>query len=253
MSSRRYDEEEASYLSHVYPHKNGETPVLVNKLGIRDQAKLDVYESKIIVSLMPSRPKLVDFSLEEIKDVHHHLFKDIYPWAGELRNYTTGRAIIPFARPEMIESFYKKEIYDKLKKENYLQDCDQNEFSRRAAFFINEFNAIHPFIDGNGRLTRIFLEDLAEKNGYTININLINKENWYLAMENGFLTGEIDDLHKEIAACISSETVKDIIIDKLSDISQLDHIQPLSPRDLLESDLELSQVQNLTKTKKIKR
>uniref|UniRef100_Q0I2P0 Uncharacterized protein n=1 Tax=Histophilus somni (strain 129Pt) TaxID=205914 RepID=Q0I2P0_HISS1 len=76
---------------------------------------------------------------------------------------------------------------------------------------------------------------------------------WYLAMENGFLTGEIDDLHKEIAACISSETVKNIIIDKLSDISQLDHIQPLSPRDLLESDLELSQVQNLTKTKKIKR
>lgn len=29
MSSRRYDEEEASYLSHVYPHKNGEIPVLV--------------------------------------------------------------------------------------------------------------------------------------------------------------------------------------------------------------------------------
>lgn len=42
MSSRRYDEEEASYLSHVYPHKNGEIPVLVIDILPRLKAGEDV-------------------------------------------------------------------------------------------------------------------------------------------------------------------------------------------------------------------
>ncbi len=125
--------------------------------------------------------------------------------AGEIRNYTTGRGAAPFARPEMIEGFYNSEIHNKLKENNFLIGSDKKEFIEKAAFFINEFNAIHPFIDGNGRLTRILLEDLAQKSGHEININLINKDSWYKAMEIGFVTGETNLIQKEISKCFVSE------------------------------------------------
>lgn len=199
MSNKRYEEENNIYLRYFYPYKKGEQPVLINKFGITDQKKLDLVENDIVISLMPTRPKLKQFSLMEIQKIHKYLFGKIYDWAGEIRNYTTGRAVIPFARPELISTFYESAILKNLKKENFLIGTNKSEFINRASFFINEFNAIHPFIDGNGRITRIFLQDLAEISKHKLDIQSITKDSWYNAMENGFLTGETKEIEKEIS------------------------------------------------------
>lgn len=204
MSNRRHLAEEKIFQKYFYPTDKDEMPVLVNKLGIVEQDKLDMAEAKITAALMPSRPKLNHFSLNEIKAIHKHLFHPIYAWAGNLRDYTTGRSEIPFARPELIERFYQKQIFEQLKKDDYLIGYGQTDFIKKSAYILNEFNAIHPFIDGNGRITRIILADLAEKAGYKINTEHITQENWYKAMEVGFLQVDTFLIEQEIAQCIKA-------------------------------------------------
>lgn len=204
MSNRRYDEEEKISLRYFYSYKNDEQPVLKNKLNIQNQIDLEIAENKIVSAMYLSRPELNSFSLKEIQAVHKHLFGQIYAWGGKIRDYTTGRGKMSFARPEMIKSYYDREVYQKLKNENYLIGTPQDNFIKRCAYFINEFNAIHPFIDGNGRITRIFLIDLAKKNSHQFNTEHIKKEDWYSAMEIGFLTGNTELIQKEIKKCLSA-------------------------------------------------
>lgn len=199
MSNRRYCEEETKF--HRYFDESIEPPILLNKLGIKNHSELEKVENEITVSLAISRPKFDKFTLKEAKAIHKHLFGPLYKWAGKIRDYTTGRGATPFARPEMIESFYKTQIFDKLKLQSYLIGSSQDEFIRSTAYFINELNAIHPFIDGNGRITRIFLMDLAEKSDHIINTDFLKKETWYPAMEKGFLTGKTDLIEQEIYSC----------------------------------------------------
>lgn len=199
MSNRRYQAEETTY--QRYFDESVEPPILRNKLGIKNHTELEKIESEISISLTASRPYFKTFSLKEARAIHKHLFSPLYHWAGKLRDYTTGRGATPFARPEMIKPFYQTQIFQKLKQCNYLIDTSQMEFIHKSAYFINEFNAIHPFVDGNGRITRIFLTDLAEKSGHHINIDFIERERWYAAMEYGFRTAKTELIEREIAAC----------------------------------------------------
>lgn len=51
----------------------------------------------------------------------------------------------------------------------------QPEFCDRAAFYMGELNAIHPFRDGNGRTQREFIRQLAAKNGYSLSWSRITR------------------------------------------------------------------------------
>src|SRR3954464_7374188 len=65
-----------------YNYKN--STVLVNKLDLRDQAELDAFEAEI--SSARAAEPLPDGSLDFVhyKAVHHHLFQDVYEWAGQV-------------------------------------------------------------------------------------------------------------------------------------------------------------------------
>jgi cell filamentation protein len=196
--------------SFFYPNSK----VLRNKLNIRNQDELDRAEAEFLANNAPNRPKLIRFTLDEIKGIHKHLFEDIYEWAGKLRIYTTGRGEASFARPEYIESYFKSSIFKPLVAENFLIGADKDKFIKRSAYFANEFNAVHPFLDGNGRITRILLSDLALRSGYTFSIRRLeaNKGAWYEAMALGFEQADTSKLEYEISCSLTHKEINKNIL-----------------------------------------
>jgi fido (protein-threonine AMPylation protein) len=195
-SATRTAREQAIYDSLVYPGSD----VLRNKLGITHQAELDKAEANAVMLRMPTRPPFKKFTLPEMQAVHKHLLSGVYDWAGQIRTYTTGRNAASFARPEHIESYFETAVLKPLQRESYLKGSSREEFAERGAYFASEINAVHPFIDSNGRITRLFLEDLALQAGHQFDITRLdaNRGAWYEAMKEGFERGDTAKLKREI-------------------------------------------------------
>lgn len=66
---------------YVYPG----THILRNKLNIRDADTLDLAKRRFATIRTPQGVPQGNFDLRHLKAIHHHLFQDIYEWAGQLR------------------------------------------------------------------------------------------------------------------------------------------------------------------------
>ena len=155
-----------------------DTGVLKNKLDIRDEATLAIAEADYVAARsyeLAQHPINGAFDLSHLKAIHRHLFGDIYDWAGELRDVDIAKGESYFAHYRYIEAAAAP-LFEQLAKENYLAGLDEEAFSERAAYFLGELNALHPFRDGNGRAQREFIGLLARKNGYFITWTNITQE-----------------------------------------------------------------------------
>lgn len=144
------------------------TKCLVNYFNIKDRSRLRQVEN-LIVSVRTAelfvKPIKGRMGFDYLKEVHAHLFGDIYPSAGQVR---TGQASKKhdFCRAEHIEG-YASELFSRLEKDDYLRHvADIEDFVNDLAFYMGEAEALHPFKDGNGRAERFFFNKIAEDAGY---------------------------------------------------------------------------------------
>ena len=195
--------EQREYEKHHYPG----TDVLVNALDIRDPVILETAERSLVAKRfqqgLPEAARTIDSP--GLQAIHKHLFQDIYAWAGEFRRYTTGRGAAPFAPPEQIKPWLDQQFED-LKAENCLRDMDAARFAERAAHYVNELNAAHPFIEGNGRTQRVWLRNLAEQAGHHVRLRSEDGERWYEASRIGFEKADPEPM----ANLINDSLVRDI-------------------------------------------
>ena len=89
------------------------------------------------------------------------------PWAGELRVVNISKGNSTFG-PALHIAAALADALAKLKSESLLTDLPPKTFAARAAFYLGEINAIHPFRDGNGRAQREFIRQLALKAGHPL-------------------------------------------------------------------------------------
>ncbi len=164
-----------------------DTDVLRNKLDIRDAQLLEAAERYFVAERSRHEPPEAAkaMSTAGLEALHGHLFQDIYDWAGEIRTYTSGRGPTPFAPPEQIEPWLDKQ-FAALASENHLRGLSPDRFAVRAAVYVNEINAAHPFIEGNGRTQRAWLRELAGQAGHQITLKSEDKDRWYEASRIGF-------------------------------------------------------------------
>lgn len=155
------------------------TEILRNKFNLNDQDKLNQMEriySLANLTKLKEDPIKGNFDMKHLQAIHKELFKEVYDWAGETRNYEIekGTAFCPL---QHLDS-YQQDVFGKLKKENYLKDLDIDHFSKRAAHYLGEINMLHPFLEGNGRTQREFMRVLAHNAGYelTLDSEAITKE-----------------------------------------------------------------------------
>lgn len=179
----RASREQAEFEKFHYP----DTETLRNKLGLRDRGQLELAEryfaAKRAKQGFPNAARELD--VDGLRAIHRHLFRDVYEWAGNFRTYTTGRGAAPFATPENIRPWLEKQFAE-LRKENYLKGLDAGRFAARAAHYVNEINAAHPFIEGNGRMQRAWLRILAEQAGHRVLLKSEDRDRWYEASRIGF-------------------------------------------------------------------
>jgi len=171
----------------VDPYVIPGTNTLKNKLGITDSKTLDNYErsfSSVRESEMKLKPLKGKLDFDYLKNIHKKLFGDVYDWAGETRTVNISKDT-GFAPVQNIDSFAKS-VFTELEKENYLQGLDKEKFVDRAAHHLGEINALHPFRDGNGRSMRIFINEVANRAGYSFDFSKTNQKEMVSASIDSF-------------------------------------------------------------------
>ena len=152
--------------------------MLENKLGITSSPELAEAEEKIskekAITLFESGmlDKLEAGTFASLKAIHAYLFDEIYSFAGQLRNVNLAKGNFRFAPIMYLEAAL--ENIDKM---------PQSTFDEIIEKYV-EMNIAHPFREGNGRSTRIWLDCILKKEiGRVIDWSLVDKEDYLLAME----------------------------------------------------------------------
>ena len=151
---------------------------LANKLGITDSATLAKEEERIsktrAVELFESGmlDSLPAGTFDTLCRIHAHLFSDIYDFAGKVRTVNMAKGNFRFA-PLM----YLGAALESIEK------MPQSTFDQIVEKYV-EMNIAHPFREGNGRATRIWLDHIFKTElGMVVDWSLVSKEDYLLAME----------------------------------------------------------------------
>ena len=154
------------------------TDILINKLDIKDRAKLEELENALIVfKIYELRKKKItgNFDLKHLLSIHEYLLFDLYDFAGKLRTENIAKDNFKFADTRFIEQELIK-LFEELKAESYLSGLNKEELAKRLAYYLAELNVIHPFREGNGRVTRELIRQLALKNNYLLDLRKVKFE-----------------------------------------------------------------------------
>ena len=152
--------------------------MLENKLGITSSPALAEAEERI------SKKKAVELFESGILDtleagkfvslqtIHRVLFEDIYDFAGKIRTVNLAKGSFRFAPLMYLDAALQS--IDKMPQSNFDQIVEK----------YVEMNIAHPFREGNGRATRIWLDCMLKKEiGMVVNWSKVDKEDYLLAME----------------------------------------------------------------------
>jgi len=152
--------------------------ILDNKLNIADQIELAKVEEKI--SKQKAKRLFVSGDIHQVQVgkfaglafIHAYLFGDIYPFAGQIRDVNISKGNFRFAPVMYLEPSLK-----------HMDAMPQNTFEQIIEKYV-EMNVAHPFRDGNGRATRIWLDLMLKKEiQQVVDWNHVDKEDYLSAMQ----------------------------------------------------------------------
>ncbi|NSN06926.1 Fic family protein [Enterococcus faecalis] len=175
--------------------------MLENKLGIINQLELNRVEERVSKEKAKQLYDSGDIDRVEVGTfkglsyIHNYLFEDIYEFAGKVRSQNISKGNFRFAPVMYLEIALE-----------HIDKMPQRNLDEIVAKYV-EMNIAHPFREGNGRATRIWLDLILKKElKQVIDWNLIDKEDYLSAMERS----PVNDL--EIKHLISNA-----LTDKIND------------------------------------
>lgn len=159
---------------------------LRNKLGITHQAKLTAAEADLAAARerhlrhrLPEPP----FTFETLRAIHHELFQDVYPWAGEPRTTALakrefdhpGSPAQSFVEPRMIAPLAEA-VFKRLAAQDFLRGTSRPAFAAGATEVFTELNRVHFAREGNGRSHRLLLSAIARNAGHALAFDVVTRE-----------------------------------------------------------------------------
>jgi cell filamentation protein len=152
--------------------------VLENKLGVTDSAKLARMEERIskAKALELFETGLLDQfevgTFQGLAQIHQYLFGEIYDFAGQVRTVNIAKGNFRFAPVLYLQAALE-----------HIGQMPQSTFDEIVEKYI-EMNVAHPFREGNGRSTRLWLDAILKKElRQVIDWSRVDKEDYLLAME----------------------------------------------------------------------
>ncbi|MBU0500267.1 MAG: Fic family protein [Gammaproteobacteria bacterium] len=152
--------------------------ILENKLNITDQIELAKAEEKISKQKAKQLFDSGDINKVEVGKfaglafIHAYLFEDIYPFAGKIRDLNIAKGSFRFAPLMYLEPSLK-----------HIDAMPQSTFDEIIEKYV-EMNVAHPFREGNGRATRIWLDLMLKKEiQQVVDWNQVDKAEYLSAMQ----------------------------------------------------------------------
>ncbi len=192
------------------------TDVLRNRKGLRDPAELERFEAQataLRIAELEGAPVRGGFGLDHLKAVHRHIFRDVYPWAGQLREGTGMMtkvrlgARVTYGNSDHVAAEAGRILWS-LQREKRLQGLGTTAFAGRLAFYYSELDAVHPFREGNSRTLRAFTAQLAQQAGHTLDWSAVGQSEearnaLYRARDLAVMGGETGLLEALVARALA--------------------------------------------------
>jgi cell filamentation protein len=172
------------------------TTVLKNLLNVRDQDTLGELEAVLTAARADEPLPEGRLSVTHYTAIHHHLFQDVYPWAGKYRTVRISKDGSAFCYPENI-AHEMTALFVSFRGKHFLRGLPREQFATEAAAFLSTLNAIHPFREGNGRTQTTFLTLLSEQAGHPLDLDRLIPEQFLAAMVSSF-KGDDGPLEEEL-------------------------------------------------------
>ncbi len=131
------------------PHQSN---LLIGKAGALNRATVDSIASKL--TGLESTPVIGAFDASHLQKIHVRVFQDALPRAGQLRE----------PRPSSLSSSLDS-LFDKLARENRLKGLELDEWSKRAAEYLQRIERINPFDEGSDIVSIELFRELAAESG----------------------------------------------------------------------------------------
>jgi len=191
------------YVDSDYTYIDPKTGILRNLANITDSEALLFFESVAVtkrIQELYENPIEIK-GIENLFEIHKHLFQDVYSWAGEKRKVEIskeGKQFFPTTHFNNAFRFIDSLIVDYKK----ISKNEKQQIAKKLAEILDNINYLHPFREGNGRAQREFLRLLALEKNLTLNLNPPNNKNIYEEYMLGTINSDIKTLTKLIIKLI---------------------------------------------------
>ena len=194
------------YIDPDYTYTDPNTGLLRNLQDIADFEVLLFVESGAVTKRLQElyeKPIKIK-NIESLFEIHKHLFKDIYVWAGKKRIVEIskdGKQFFPTSQFNNAFRYIDQLIieFKKIPKE------DKRILAEKLAEILDNINYLHPFREGNGRTQREFLRLLALEKGLNLNLNPPDNNNVYERYMKGTIESDVTTLNELIFELIQKE------------------------------------------------
>lgn len=166
---------------------------LNSALSAQAKEKLSRALSQARAVELESNPVAATFDRKHFSEIHRRLFQDVSSHAGVIRDYDLSKDGFGFADQSTMDYILDKELPERLTTLDKNVN-DLGSYRRGMAELHDSLDEAHPFREGNGRATRVFMGQVAERHGYTLDFNHLDQSRWVKACQDAISNDNTDKI-----------------------------------------------------------
>lgn len=191
----------------IEAHNANRSP-LPNSLGLTDPDEVETLAVRVAavrIAECENRLELSEFSVRSLCGLHNYLVGEVYPWAGQFRTGEVGAMGLLLCRADYVSTEMNNLFHDFIGEplpSRPSEYADIREAAPEVAELVarqwGELTLVHPFIDGNSRLQRLFFDQMLRQSGWVLDWERINPLACHAGRYVVVATGDSKPLAKQL-------------------------------------------------------